>query len=121
MKPRPIRNDRDWRKAVKEIDRLMDANPNSPEFDRLDILAELVDSYERRRWPIEPADPISAVRFCIVDRGVPRDDVIRAFGQRSHFHEFMAGKRGLPMRVAYRLNRDLGIPAQCLLSPGKTR
>lgn len=121
MKLRPIRNDRDWRRAVKEIDHLMDSTRGSVEFDRLDVLAELVDRYESRRWPIEPADPVSAVRFCIEDRGVPRDQVIRAFGQRSHFHEFMAGNRGLPMRVAYRLNREFGIPAQCLLSPGGTR
>lgn len=99
----------------------MDARPGTPDGDRLDVLAILVEAYERTHWPIDPPDPVTAVRFLIEDRGVPQEQIIKIFGQRSHFYEFMNGRRGLPMRVAYMLHVKLGIPAESLLRPTRGR
>src|SRR6266478_2827605 len=52
MKIRPIKNNRDYREALKEIDRLMDARPNTPEGDHLDVLVTLVEAWEERHWPL---------------------------------------------------------------------
>ena len=54
MEIKPIKNERDYRRALKEIDRLMDARPNTPEGDRLDVLVTLVEAWEEKHWPIEP-------------------------------------------------------------------
>ena len=123
MRIKPVKTEADYEAALGEIERLMDARPGTPNGDRLDVLATLVEDYERKHWPIDPPDPVISVRFCIEDRGVPQEQVIRIFGQRSHFYEFMNGRRGLPMRVAYLLHERLGIPAESLLQPmrgGKT-
>ena len=117
MRIKPVKTEADYEAALGEIERLMDARPGTPNGDRLDVLATLVEDYERKRWPIDPPDPVTSVRFCIEDRGVPQERVIRIFGQRSHFYEFMNGTRGLPMRVAYLLHERLGIPAESLLQP----
>ena len=48
MELRPIRNETDYQHTLKEIEMLFDAAPNTPEFDRLDILSTLVEAYENR-------------------------------------------------------------------------
>ena len=53
----PIRNDQDHAAALDKIERLWGSEPGSPEHDRLEVLALLVDAYESTRWPIEPDDP----------------------------------------------------------------
>ncbi len=62
MKIRPIKNNRDYREALKEIVRLMDARPNTPECDRLDVLVTLVEAWEVKHWPIDSPNRDSALR-----------------------------------------------------------
>ena len=63
MDVRPIRTEADHRVALAEIATLMDAKPGTPEGDRLDLLATLVEAYEAALIPIEAPDPISAILF----------------------------------------------------------
>ena len=67
---KPIKTQRDYQQALKEIDKLMDATPNSPEGDRLDLLATLVSAWEDRHFPIDPPDPVSAILFAMEQRGL---------------------------------------------------
>ncbi len=69
MKIRPIKNNRDYREALKEIDRLMVARPNTPEGDRLDVLVTLVEAWEEKHWPIDSPDPVEAILFAMEHRG----------------------------------------------------
>jgi HTH-type transcriptional regulator/antitoxin HigA len=59
----PIKSQRDYRRALKEIEGLMDARRNSPEGDRLDILVTLVEAWERKHYPLDLPDPIEAIRY----------------------------------------------------------
>lgn len=54
MEIKPIRTDDEHRAALAEIERLWDAPDGSPEADRLEMLAELVEAYEQEHYPIEP-------------------------------------------------------------------
>jgi len=58
MEMRAIRSEEDYQWALKEIDQLMDATFGTPQGDRLDVLATLVDVYEKKNFPIEDPDPI---------------------------------------------------------------
>ncbi len=60
MEIRPIHNEGDRREALKEIERLWGAEPNTPDGDKLEVLAILVDAYEAVRWPVKPMTPIFA-------------------------------------------------------------
>jgi HTH-type transcriptional regulator/antitoxin HigA len=57
MEMKPITSERDYRRALKEVDQLMDARANTPEGDRLDILTKLVQAWEQKHDPIEAPDP----------------------------------------------------------------
>ena len=64
IKIRPIKNNRDCWKALNEINRLMDARPNTAEGDRLDVLVTLVEAWEEKHWSIDSPDPVEAVLVC---------------------------------------------------------
>jgi HTH-type transcriptional regulator / antitoxin HigA len=57
MNIKPIKNNRECREGLKEIDRLIDAPPNTPNGDRLDVLVTLVEAREQQHWPIDSPDP----------------------------------------------------------------
>jgi len=63
MTIKPIKTGRDYRKALKEIDNLWDAKPNTSMGDRLDVLVTLVEAYEQKHYKVDPPDPIEAIKF----------------------------------------------------------
>jgi HTH-type transcriptional regulator/antitoxin HigA len=69
MNIRPIKSERDYRKALKEIEALMTAAPNTPAGDRLEVLAARVEAWEQKHYPIEAPDPVEATLFAMEHRG----------------------------------------------------
>ncbi len=65
----PIKTEADYQKYLQEIENIFDAEPNTPEFDRLDIVSTLVEAYERKSCPIELPDPIDAILYYMETRG----------------------------------------------------
>jgi HTH-type transcriptional regulator/antitoxin HigA len=119
MRLKPVRTEADYDAALEEIDRLMDATPGTPEGDQLDILATLVEAYEARHHPIEAPDPIAALEYVMEQRGVTRTDLVPLLGSRSRVSEILNRKRRLTMEMAWRLHRELGIPAEAVIKPYK--
>ena len=59
----PIKTERDCRNALKEIERLMTARRNTPEGDRLDVLATLVEAWEWKHYHALPSAHYGPVRL----------------------------------------------------------
>jgi HTH-type transcriptional regulator/antitoxin HigA len=116
---RPIRREADYEAAVAEIERLWGAKAGTPEGDRLDVLATLVDAYEAEHDPIDPPDPIEAIRFRMEQQGLTRKDLERILGSRIRVSEILNRKRGLSIAMIRRLHETLGIPAEVLIRPTK--
>ena len=114
---KPIRTDADHAAALAAIESLWQAAPGTPEHDRLEILAMLVDDYESRRWPIQPADPVDLIRYVMEQRGLTRKDLEAALGSRARVSEFLNRRRPLTMKMAWRLHEAFGIPADALIRP----
>jgi HTH-type transcriptional regulator / antitoxin HigA len=115
MDIKPIKTDRDYRRALKEIERLMDARPNTPDGDALDILATLVDRWEQEHFPIEAPDAIAAIRFAMEQRGLTRRDLEPLIGSRARVAEVLNRKRSLTLPMIRKLHSALGIPADVLI------
>src|SRR3546814_4078114 len=94
MDIRPIRNDDDHRAAVDEIRALWSAEAGSADEDRLDVLATLVDAYERKRWPVDKLAPVEAIEAAMEAEGRTRADLASLIGQ-SRATEVLARTRGL--------------------------
>lgn len=115
MEIKPIKNARDHRRALKEIDGLMDARPNTAAGDRLDVLVTLVDAWEAEHYPIDPPDPVAAILFAMEQRGLTRHDLEPYIGSRARVAEVLNHKRSLTLRMIRRLPAGLGIPAEVLI------
>lgn len=116
MDIKPIRNERQHRAALKEIERLWNAKPRSAEHDRLEVLATLVEDYEDRHQPIYPPDPIAAIRFRMEQLHLDRNALEASIGSRARVSEVLSGRRRLTLEMIRRLHRQLGIPAEVLLA-----
>ncbi|HZC45611.1 MAG TPA: transcriptional regulator [Candidatus Acidoferrum sp.] len=117
MEIKPIRTERDYEQALREVERLMDAKQGTAEEDRLDVLATLVDAYESKHFPIDPPDPIEAIRFRLEQQGLDPSALIGVIGGRSRVYEVMQRKRALSLEMIRRLHERFGIPAEVLIRP----
>lgn len=115
MEIKPIKSERDYRNALKEVDSLMDARPNTPEGDRLDVLVTLVEAWEEKHWPIDLPDPVEAIVFAMEHRGLSRRDLEPFIGSRARVAEVLNHKRPLTLPMIRRLHHGLGIPAEVLI------
>ncbi len=116
---RPIRTEADHKAALEEIERLWGAKSGTPEGDRLDILATLVDAYENQHHPIDPPDPIEAIKFRMEQQGLTRKDLEGILGSRTRVAEVLNRRRGLSINMIRRLHKKLGIPAEVLIRPSR--
>jgi HTH-type transcriptional regulator/antitoxin HigA len=113
---KPIKSERDYERALVEIDKLMDARPNTSAGDRLDVLATLVAAWEEQHYPIDPPDAVEAIRFAMEQRGLTRRDLEPYIGSRARVAEVLNRKRALTLPMIRRLHAELGIPAEALLT-----
>jgi HTH-type transcriptional regulator/antitoxin HigA len=117
MEIKPIRTELDYERMLREVEGLMDAKPGTAEEDRLDVLATLVEAYEERHFPIDPPDPIEAIRFRLEQQGLDPSALVGVIGGRSRVHEVMHRKRALSLEMIRRLHERFGIPAEVLIRP----
>ena len=121
MRIKPIKSERDYQKAMKLIDALIDAKPNTPDGDRLEILVTLVDAWEEKHHPIDPPDPIEAIRFAMEQRGLTRHDLEPLIGSRARVAEILNYKRMLTLPMIRRIHSRLGIAAEVLIRPSRQK
>ena len=120
---RPLRSEADYDAALEEIERYfeIEPKPDTPEADRFDLLALIIEDYERKRWPIEPPDTVDAIRYRMEMGEYTQADLGRLLGSRQRASDILTRKRPLTMGMAWRLHREWGIPAEALIAPPPTR
>lgn len=112
---KPIRTEAEHEAALAEIEKLWHAPPGSPECDRLEVLATLVEAYEDKHHAIEPPDPIEAILFRMDQLGLSRRDLEPYIGTRARVAEILNHTRSLTLPMIRRLHEELGIPAHVLI------
>jgi HTH-type transcriptional regulator/antitoxin HigA len=112
---KPIRSAADHRAAMVEMKRLWGSKNGTPNGDRLDVLATLIDAYEAQHEPIDRPDPIEAIRFRMEQQGLTRKDLEPLLGTRTRVSEVLNRKRTLSIGMIRRLHAELGIAAEVLI------
>jgi HTH-type transcriptional regulator/antitoxin HigA len=115
MRPKLIKTQKEYKAALKRIEKLMEAKPRTPQGDELELLSALVEIYEREHEPIPPPDPVDAIRFRMEQEGLKPKDLIPLIGSRSRVSEILSGRRPLSLKMIRNLHYGLGIPAESLL------
>ena len=116
---KPIRNEADYDAALDEVGRLWGAKTGTPDGDRLDVLATLIDAYEAKHHPIDPPDPVEAIRFRMEQQGLTRKDLEPMIGPRNRVADVLNRKRGLSIDMIRQLHDGLGISAEVLIRPSR--
>jgi HTH-type transcriptional regulator/antitoxin HigA len=120
---RPLRSEADYDAALEEIERYFEREPRpgTADADRFDLLALIIEDYERKHWPIDPPEAIDAIRYRMETGGYSQADLGRLLGSRQRASDILNKRRSLTMRMAWKLYREWNIPAEALLAPRQSR
>jgi HTH-type transcriptional regulator / antitoxin HigA len=116
---KPIRTKRDYEIALKKVEKLWGAKSGTREGDQLDVLATLIDAYEAAHYPMDPPDPIEAIKFRMEQQGLSRKDLEPLIGTRTRVAEVLNRKRNLSIDMIRRLHDSLGVSAEVLIRPSR--
>ena len=101
---------------MKELEKVFDAKPNSPEGDRGQMLVLLIEDYEKKHYPIGPPDPIEEIKYMMEEKGLKNKDVIPYFGSKSLVSQVLKCERNLSLKMIKALHKGLGLPYEVLLA-----
>ena len=112
-----IHDDAEHAAALAELDALLDQLPlpGRRRPTKPDLLALVIEMYEKHRWPFGSPDPVDAILFVMDQRSLSRSDLEEYLGSRSRVSEALARKRGLSIRMIRALHEGLGIPLEVLV------
>ena len=117
MEIKAIRTEADYLAALREVSALINLDPasDSPEGERLEVLGTLVQAYEAKHYPIDPPDPIEAIKFRMDQSGLSVKDLVPYIGPPNRVYEVLSYKRPLSLNMIRRLSEGLHIPAEVLI------
>lgn len=114
---RALKSEADYDWALAEIERYFDREPKpgTPEAERFDVLADLIEAYEARHWAIPAPDPVAALVHKMEEAGLKRADLGKLLGSRSRATEVLDRRRPLTLDMVRKLNAEWRIPAEILI------
>jgi HTH-type transcriptional regulator / antitoxin HigA len=122
MDIKPIRSETDYERALRRVEKLWDSPEGSAGSDELDILATLVEAYEREHYPMDLPGPVEAIKFRLEQLGKDTSALHGVIGLRNRVYEVMTGRRPLSINMIRNLHDKFGIPAEVLIrSPRRSR
>lgn len=119
MQIRPIRTRKDYAHALREVEKLMTAKAHTPEGERLDVLATLIEAYEAKHFALDLPDPVEAIKFAMEQRHLTAKDLVPMIGKPNRVYEILGRRRPLTLPMIWRLHKGLGIPAESLIRQGE--
>jgi HTH-type transcriptional regulator/antitoxin HigA len=115
MNIKPIKTEKDYRKALIRLETIFDSRPGTRDGDELDILALLIERYENEHYPIEAPDPIEAIKFRMEQMGYKQKDLEAIIGYKGHVSEILNKKRKLTLEMIRKFHEKLDIPLNALI------
>ena len=117
MEPRIIKTVEQYRRYLSEVERLAARDPEaeSTEGGRLELLAKLVEDYEKARFKFRTPDPVEAILFRMEEQGLRQKDIADILGGKNRASEILSGKRSLTLPMIRALYEKLAIPVELLI------
>lgn len=112
---KPIRTKAEYDASLAEVDALMGAAAGTPEGDRLDVLAVLIEAYEAERWPILAPDPVALIEHVMEARGYRQRDLAVLLGSQPRASEVLHRRRALTLPMIRALSVEWNVPADVLV------
>jgi len=115
MEIKPIKSNDDYKAALKEIRSLWSAELNTLEGDKLDVLITLVEAYENKHYPIDPPEPVEAIKSKMEQKGLRKIDLVHIFGGKNRVTEVLSRKKPLTINMIKNIHNEMGIPYESLI------
>lgn len=115
MEIKPIKTEQDYQVALAKLDELFDAPIGTKESDYADILALLVDEYEKKHFPIEAPDPIEAIKIRMEEMHLKQKDLAPVIGGNNRVSEVLNKKRKLTVEMIRNLTFKLNLSPNLLI------
>ncbi len=117
MEPRIVKTEEQYRRYLSEVKRLAAQDPESDSADggRLELLAKLVEDYEKARFKFRKPGPVEAILFRMEEQGLRQKDIAEILGGKNRASEILSGKRGLTLPMIRALYEKLAIPVELLI------
>ncbi len=116
MKIKVLKTEDDYQQAVKRLERIFHAEPDTKEGDEAELLTILIEKYEDEHYPIEAPDPIEAIKFCMEQMNMTKKDLAEIIGYKSRVSEIFNGRRKLTLKMIRNLHDKLNIPYESLMA-----
>lgn len=113
---KPIKTQEQYKQVMDKIESLLNSEPDTAEFELLEVLSILADDYENKICPMPKLDPIEAIKYEMEERGLMQKDLVPYIGSKSKVSEVLNRKTELTVRMMKNLHKNLGIPASVLLT-----
>jgi HTH-type transcriptional regulator/antitoxin HigA len=113
---KPIRSNADLQWTKARVAQLLSDVDNSELDDEIEVLTSLIEQFEGKYARIDPPDPVSAIKFRMVEKGLSPRQLEPFIGSRARVSEILSGKRTLSIDMIRSLHEGLGIPYESLLS-----
>ena len=115
---RPIKTETDYQEALREVEQLFEAAPNTPVGDRLEVLTTLIEAYEEQhQYALPRPDPIEAIRYYLESRGLAEEDLEPYLGTHQDVIAVLQRQRPLSIEMIRHLHRGLHLSAEVLIQP----
>lgn len=117
MQIKPIRTEQDYEAALSVVSPMFDNEPelNTPEGDYFEVMCLLIEEYEKNHYPIDPPNPIEAIKFCMEQQGLTVKDLAAAIGKENRVYEILNNKRNLTLPMIRKLHAKFGISLNSLV------
>jgi len=118
MKLKVIKTKKEYQGYLNWVDELFDkkVSHTSPEGEELQVALLLIKQYEDIHFPIPYPDPIDAIKAKMEERGLKNKDLVGIIGTKGYVSALLNKKKPLNLELAKIFHRELGIPAEILLS-----
>ena len=116
MKWKVIKTEEEYDKAMERFDKIFQAKKGTPEGEELDLLADIIEKYDKEHYPVSPPDPIEALKFAMENLNIKQKDLIDVFGYKERVSEILSGKRKLTLDMIRKLHKKLNIHAETLIA-----
>ena len=118
MKLKPIKTNKEYETCLEWVDKQFEkkVKRNSPQGESLQVVLLLIKEFEDKNYPIPTPDPIDAIKIKMTEMGVKNKDLIGKIGSKGYISSILSKKKPLTLELARIFHRELGIPAEVLLS-----
>lgn len=110
-----IKTEKEYNAALERLEKIFDAEPRTKQGDELELLTLLIENYEDKHYPIDPPDPVEAIKFRMEQLGMKQKDLGAILGQKSRANEILNRKRKLTLKMIRAINKELRIPSEVLI------